>query len=139
MSIQGSILGGFFIKEEPAVSAVRWSSDFVDGYDGELMQTVCASLLQGKLSQAPISTFQVATAAGGNAAGSNYAVQVHRLPQHAEMPQQQLYAMQTVSLVPATQSKSESLDVAASLLRSLCWQIRSTCTTAGCCGPRSRC
>lgn len=108
------------------MSAVRLSPDCVDGYGGELVQTVCASFLQGKLSQAPISTFQVATAAGGNAAGSNYAVQVHRLPQHAELPQQQLYAMQTVSLVPATQSKYERPDVAASMQRSLCWQIRSS-------------
>ena len=60
------------------------------------------SMLQGKLSQAPISTLQAAAAAAGNA-GCNGQV-VHRAAQPAEMPGQ-LFAMQAVSLVPATQGE----------------------------------
>jgi hypothetical protein len=72
---------------------------FCDGFVPSVL-TPDVPLLQGKLVQAPISTLQVATAAGGNAAGSGN-VPMHRL----DMPGQQLYALQAVSLVPATQSE----------------------------------
>jgi len=62
-------------------------------------------LLQGKLSQAPISTFQAVTAAAGNAAGTGNNAVVHRLPQAPELPGQ-LFGMQAVSLVPATQGEA---------------------------------
>lgn len=83
------------------------------------LNTLCALLLaphllllQGKLSQTvPISTLQAATAAaaaGNNAAGTMQ----HLLLQHHQQQQpgavdmqQQLFAIQAVSLVPATQSE----------------------------------
>jgi hypothetical protein len=54
--------------------------------------------LQGKqLSQAPISALQIAAAAAGNVSGAVQVAQV-QLPA-------QLYAIQAVSIVPATQSE----------------------------------
>lgn len=61
--------------------------------------------LQGKqLSQAPISALQIAAAAAGNVSGAVQVAQV-QLPA-------QLYAIQAVSIVPATQSECywEALD-----------------------------
>lgn len=78
----------------------RLETTFVMGLGSRFLHAD-VPLLQGKLVQAPISTLQVATAAGGNAGGSGNNPMQHRL----DMPGQQLYALQAVSLIPATQGE----------------------------------
>jgi hypothetical protein len=103
MSLQGALLGGFFIKEEATVRqyGLRGSNtDDGDCRQAVLTQGVCC--LQGKLSQAPISSFQVPTPAGiVQGSGANAVIRLPAQAGTAEVPGQ-LYA---VSLVPASQGE----------------------------------